>query len=274
MAGSFFVMSFLKGFWAPLNGLGFLWRNRALWKFVWIPMLINVVVFVGLGTVFVAFFSSLIHLLLPQGDAWYWAVLSVLLWVVGSLLLVIFFLFAFTVVGNMIGGPFNDVLSERVERMVRGDLEASAASFGQQVRYVGRSAVESLKLLLFYLVGWVVLLLWNLIPGLGTVIYAVTTGAWTFLFLALEFGDYYLARHWIRFRARWSRIWTHRWASLGFGAGSALLLVIPLLNLLLIPAAVTGATLLWLRLTPPEESSEPVPVSPRREASTVTNPPT
>jgi CysZ protein len=257
MAKRLFVVSFLQGLSAPFHGLAFLWRNRSLWKYAWIPLLINIALFAGLGAVFVTLFPDLIHRVLPEGNAWYWAVLSVLLWVVGSILLGIFFLFAFTVVGNIIAGPFNDLLSERVEELVRGTPSIPPPSFAQQLRNVGRSALESLKRLVFYLAGSLVLLLWNLIPGAGTLIYAVTSGAWTFLFLALEFADYYLARYWTRFWTRWARIWSQRWASLGFGAGSGLLLLIPLLNLLLIPGAVTGATLLWLRLTPPPESAGP-----------------
>jgi CysZ protein len=254
MPGINFVASFLQGFWAPLRGMGFLWRNRALWKYVWIPILINVFVFLGLGGVFVTQFPDLIQLLLPSGDAWYWAVLGVLLWILGSALLLLFFFMAFTLVGTAIAGPFNDLLSERVEAVTTGVPGSPSPPLAKQIGGVGRSVLESLKHLAFYLAGALLLLLWNLIPGVGTVVYAVTGGVWTLLFLALEFGDHYLGRHWSRFRARWGCIWSHRWASLGFGAASALMLLVPLLNLLFIPAAVAGGTLLWLRLAPPPET--------------------
>jgi CysZ protein len=189
---------------------------------------------------------------LPSGDAWYWTILRTLLWAVGSALLAILFLLTFTVVGNVIAGPFNDLLSEKVEELVRGVQSRPSPGLREQIGAVGRTALEEVKRLAFYLLGSVVLLLWNLIPGMGQMLYAVSSGIWTLLFLALEFGDYYLLRHWIRFRSRWSHIWSQRWASLGFGAGAALLLMVPLLNLLLIPGAVAGGTLLWIRLAPPE----------------------
>jgi CysZ protein len=255
----FFVLSFLDGFRAPLRGLTFLWRHRALWKLVWIPVIINALVFSGLGALFATQFSKLITLLLPSGDAWYWAVLSVLLWALGSALILVLFFLAFTVVGNAIAGPFNDILSERVEAMTRGIPPPPAPPLARQVAAVGRSVLESLKALASYLAVALLLLLWNLIPGAGAVIYTVASGVWTLLFLALEFGDYYLIRHRPRFRARWACIWSHRWASLGFGAASSLMLLVPLLNLLLLPVAVTGATLLWIRLSPPP----PAPMPPR-----------
>ncbi len=248
------VVSFLLGFRGPYEGISFLWGNRGLWRYVWIPFFINVLLFFGLGLVFVAFFPDLIQLLLPAGDAWYLTLLRALLWAVGSVVLGILFLLVFTVVGNLIAGPFNDALSERVEGLMGGHAPPSRG-LREQLRGLGRTALEEVKRVLFFLAGSLVLLLWNLVPGVGQILYAVTTSVWTLLFLALEFGDYYLMRHWIRFRARWSHIWAHRWASLGFGAGASVLLMIPLVNLLLIPCAVTGATLLWLRLAPGQGGS-------------------
>lgn len=254
MAKTSRTVSFLRGFRAPFEGISFLWGNRGLWKYVWIPFLINVLLFFGLGLVFVALFPDLIQFLLPVGDVWYLTLLRALLWAVGSMVLGIIFLLVFTVVGNLIAGPFNDALSERVEGLMGGHAPPSrglAHQFGE----LGRTALEEAKRILFFLSGSLVFLLWNLIPGVGQILYAVTTSVWTLLFLALEFGDYYLVRHWIRFRARWSHIWAHRWASLGFGAGASVLLMIPLINLLLIPCAVTGGTLLWLRLVPSQNES-------------------
>ncbi len=254
MAGKSRTVSFLQGFRAPFEGISFLWGNRGLWKYVWIPFFINVLLFFGLGLLFVALFPDLIQLLLPPGDAWYLTLMRALLWAVGSIVLGILFLLVFTVVGNLIAGPFNDALSERVEGLMGGHAPPSrglAHQFGE----LGRTALEEVKRIVFFLCGSLVLLLWNLIPGVGQIVYAVTTSVWTLLFLALEFGDYYLMRHWIRFRARWSQIWSHRWASLGFGAGASVLLMIPLVNLLLIPCAVTGGTLLWLRLAPSQGES-------------------
>jgi CysZ protein len=243
--------SFLSGFRAPFRGILFLGRHRTLWKYVWIPFLINVLLFAGLGVLFVIFYPKLIQTFMPYGDAWYWVFLRGLLWLVGSVLLLLFFLFAFVVVGNLIAGPFNDLLSEQVERTLLGDLTGDSPGFRDQLVQTGRTVMEEMKRLLFYISGCLVLLLLNLLPALGTLIYAGASGVWTLLFLALEFGDFYLCRHWIGFRQRWGKIWTHRWSSLGFGGGAAVLLFVPLLNLLLIPGAVTGATLLWVRLEPP-----------------------
>ncbi|MFO8004308.1 MAG: sulfate transporter CysZ, partial [Thioalkalivibrio sp.] len=50
-----------------------------------------------------------------------------------------------------------------------------------------------------------------------------------------------------------------RLETLGFGAGTTLLAMVPVLNLLLVPAAVIGATHLRVRL--PQDSLTPKPRS-------------
>lgn len=252
MKRSFFVLGLARGFWAPLRGLGYLLRNRPLWKYVWIPVLINLALFAGLGGLFVLLFPSMVGLILPGGDAWYWVVLRAILWVIGSALVLLLFLLIFTAVGTVIAGPFNDLLSERVEQMSRGRLPENLGGIWAQSKRSLRSAWESLKHVAVYLSGSIVLLVWNVVPGVGSAIYTILGTVWTLLFLALEFGDYYLARHVVRFRTRWAMVWAHRWASLGFGAGCGMLLMIPFLNLFLMPGAVAGGTLLWMELEPPE----------------------
>lgn len=250
MATSIFLVAFAKGFWAPIGGLAFLRKTPVLWRYVWIPALLNVVLFAVLGALFLVLFPHLVGLVLPQGDAWYLVILRAIMWVLGSVLVLLLFLVSFTSIGTAVAGPFNELLSERVEELKKGSHPRSEGGLWPQVRRSARSIVESLKYLAAYLLGSLLILLLGLLPAVGPPISTVLGAAWTFLFLALEFGDYYLARHWVRFKERWSIVWSHKWASMGFGAGCSLLLLIPLLNLLLMPGAVTGGTLLWLELKP------------------------
>ncbi len=240
-----------KGFFAPFKGLIFLKRERALWKYVVIPLVINVFVFVGLGILFLLLFPELVALILPEGDAWYWTILRAVLWIIGSFLVVILFLVSFTAVGTAIASPFNEALSERVERMVGGWKSEAGEGLWDQAKRSARSAIESIKHVAVYLGGSFIIGLSGLIPAVGTFVSMVLGTLWTFLFLAMEFGDYYLARHWLAFRTRWRMVLAERWSSLGFGAGCAALFMIPFLNLLLMPGAVVGGTLLWMELKPP-----------------------
>ena len=65
--------------------------------------------------------------------------------------------------------------------------------------------------------------------------------------LALEYLDYPMGNHQIRFPEVRERARAERLNTLGFGGGVLLSSSVPLLNLFVMPAAVAGATVLYLR---------------------------
>jgi len=65
--------------------------------------------------------------------------------------------------------------------------------------------------------------------------------------LSLEYADYPMDNHGIRFRQVRASLRTRRLTSMGFGGMATLCSFVPLLNLLVMPAAVAGATLYWVR---------------------------
>src|SRR5699024_9776418 len=88
-------------------------------------------------------------------------------------------------------------------------------------------------------------------------------GAWM---LALEYVDYPMDNHHQDLAAVRARLAAEPLTSLGFGAGVMLGTMIPLVQLIIMPAAICGATLYWHeRLRQP--LPRPCPLSPRRPPS-------
>lgn len=67
-------------------------------------------------------------------------------------------------------------------------------------------------------------------------------GAW---FLALEYLDYPMGNHGLDFKQQLTQLRSMRLTTLGFGAALVVLMLIPGLNLVAMPAAVAGSTILW-----------------------------
>ena len=80
-------------------------------------------------------------------------------------------------------------------------------------------------------------------------------------FITMEYNDILLERKGFRMKAKFGRVWEERSLTLGFGAGTNLLLAIPLLNFMCIPLAVIGGTAMGLCLEQwelyPQLSSDP-----------------
>jgi len=62
----------------------------------------------------------------------------------------------------------------------------------------------------------------------------------------LQYGDYPMANHNISVPEQRKKLADNRMTSLSFGGATMLMTLIPLLNFLVIPSAVAGATVLWV----------------------------
>jgi len=170
---------------------------------------------------------------LPQGDAWYWQLLSALVWVLALLLSLISGAVAYVALGSAAVAPWLDTLALRSERMHginRGE------SSGNWLAQTATSLANSVRPL-FGLIAWGVLalvLIW--IPPLATAI-------WTWggiRFLAYELMDTSASRQGWDFSRRQLEQKQRRWFYLGFAGVAMLLLLVPVVNLFVIPAAVVA----------------------------------
>ena len=254
-----FVLDTGRGFQLALRGIAFLGQHRALWKWAVLPAAINIVVFAVAFAVFLVFYPDLYSLATgflsldpPQiWYAWLWvAPLRLIAWVIGMLLLVtalVVLFLAFLILGTAIAAPFLDVLAQRVEEIVTGQVPEEQTTLFGALRSIGTSIVIELRKLGFFLAVQIVLILLGLIPFL-TPFMVVAAALFTMLFLPLEYAGFAMDHRQMRFFQRRALIWQHRWLMLGFGAAGVLTLLIPLLNFVCLPALVVGGTLLFLHI--------------------------
>jgi CysZ protein len=235
----------------PFTGVGYFTSGlKLIWKpgirsFTLWPVLITVLVFITLGVVGARYFEILMDYFLPSGDSWWASALRYLLWPLMALSFLLIWYFTFTIIANLIGAPFNGFLSERVEAHLKGD-SYEAFDSGSFLRQLIPALVNELGKISYFLLMAIPLLVLFVIP----VINLVAPFAWALFMtwmLTLEYADYPMDNHGIRFREVRNRLAQRRLTSLGFGGAATICSLIPLLNLLVMPAAVAGATLYWVR---------------------------
>lgn len=228
---------------APVRGAAYLWRGfqligqEGLRRYVVAPLIINTLLFGGAIWYGADKFESFINGLLPPWLDW----LQWLLWPLFAVTVLVATFYAFTIVANFIASPFNGLLAAQVERRL-----AAGRGLTPQAEF---SLLESLqhevKKLLF-LLGWAVpLAVLFLIPGLNL----LAPFAWLIFsawMLVLEYCDYPMGNHGIPFRDQRRLLRGRAFLNLGFGAATLLATSIPVLNFFALPAAVAGATALWV----------------------------
>ncbi len=248
---------FSKGFFYPFRAGKYLVGHPRLWKFVLIPFVINVVVFSSLLYFGFLFFDSYVLKLVPTGETWYWLFLYYTLWAVAAAVTGVLVFFAFTVVGNLIASPFNDLLSEKTEELIIGvqsERKFTLAGFWLDAKRI--LAMESKKMALFVF-AMLLLFCLNFLPGIGNLLFSLLAFLLTISFLAVEYLSFVTSRKEITFR-QLRRHFFSRFALLaGFGTGVFVLLAIPFLNFVSIPLGVIGATLVWFDHPPDSSPAEP-----------------
>lgn len=234
------VRDFTLGFSYAWSGLSAL-RVRGVRRFVIVPLLVNVLVFAAIIALGFRQFGALLERLLSWLPAWLdW--LQWLLWPLFALTVLLVSVYTFTLLANLLAGPFNGLLSERFERMQTG--EEVGGPDRPFLRELLRAPVHEFSKLA-YMVKWLLpLALLFVVPGLNLIAPALWLlfGSWL---LAIEYLDYPMDNHGIGVREQRARLARRRWLATGFGAGVMLLTSVPVLNLLAMPAGVLGATRLW-----------------------------
>lgn len=240
-----FAINFSRGFFAPFRSVRVLRSNPRLIQYILIPVLINTLVFSGAVYLGLNFFGSTVVEYIPQGEAWYWSILYWFLWVVAVLLTLVLVFFTFTVVGNLLASPFNDLLSERAEEVFSGAVNDEPFSLSRFFRDALQTVLMEAKKMWVFVVVMILILPLNLLPGLGNSIYTVLAVSLTLFFLCFEYLGFVLVRKRQFFREQKNYIFARKFLMLGFSCGVMAMLAIPFFQLLCIPLAVIGATRIW-----------------------------
>lgn len=183
-------------------------------------------------------------------SGWVGGLLSALRWLIeliAAILMTLLGLVAVLLLSSVVAAPFNDALSEAVEHILTGQ-PAPPFSFSRMLADVVRTVrLEIGKALLYLLVVGPMFLASFFIPVVGQLM-SLVGFALTAVYMGIDYVD------WPAARRDWSvgdRIaFTRRQlpAVAGFGTGVWVILFIPLVNLLFMPAAVAGGTMLFVEL--------------------------
>lgn len=143
--------------------------------------------------------------------------------------------------------PFNELLSESVERIELGD-NGEESTWKQVAGDIGLSVAHSILGVTLWLVVMIPIFMLNLIPAVGSFAAAILAWLATALFLARELMDSPLSRRRMGFAHKVKLAWGHRETLLGLGGVAAMMLWVPMLNFLMMPVAVTAGTLFYCDL--------------------------
>lgn len=222
----------------PVVAIGYFFKgihllmNSPLRTFVLMPVLINIVLYSAALLLGYYYIADLINQFIPSWLLW----LSWMLWPMFFVSFFIAGLFSFTVVANLLASPFYGKLSAKTLVLINGSTEDAPE---QPLTKVIHAELNRAGYLLSRAIPLMIL---SFIPGinvLAPVLWALF-GAWG---MALEYMAYPMENAGVLFEEQKTLLQRIRFGALGFGGMAALGLALPIVNIIIAPAAVVGATL-------------------------------
>ncbi|QLE71937.1 EI24 domain-containing protein [Streptomyces rectiverticillatus] len=231
-------------------------RNRRQWGFGLLPGLITLAGYAAAVVCLALYAGDAVGWATPFADGWSspWAglfrgALTVLLFGGGLLLALI----SFTAVTLLVGQPFYEELSERVDRSEGGDVPESGLPLWRELWIAAR---ESLAVLVRVAVWGVLLFALGFVPVVGQTVIPALGFCVSGFFLAEELTAVALQRRGVPLRERLRLLRSRKLLALGFGVPLTLLFLVPFVAVFVMPGAVAGATLLVRDLMGEEAAAE------------------
>jgi CysZ protein len=222
-------------------------KTKGLKRFVFFPLAINLILFsAAFYYLYGEISTSIVWLtdLIPDGEwlSWLKDGLRYIIWAIAVITRFLIFALIFGTLANWIAAPFNGLLAEKVEQYLTGqpmDDTGLMDVFKDIPRTLGRELAK----LTYYLpraIGF--LLLFFILPLVGQVLWFLFS-AWM---MAIQYCDYPCDNHKVSFRDMKRILHEQRSESFSFGITVSVFSLIPIVNFLVMPVAVCGATALWV----------------------------
>lgn len=240
-------------------------RNRRQWGFGLLPGLVTLIGYAAALIALVLWADDVVAWATPFADDWSSPWPGILrgtltaLFFGGGLLLA---LISFTAVTLLVGQPFYEELSERVDLAEGGTAPESGLPLWRELWI---SARESLAVLVRVALWGVLLFALGFVPVAGQTVIPALGFCVSGFFLTEELTAVALQRRGVPLRERLRLLRSRKLLALGFGVPLTLLFLVPLVAVFVMPGAVAGATLL-VRDLMGETPTEDVPEGPRQGA--------
>jgi len=241
------------GFYYFLLGFSLIFK-KGIRHFVFIPLLINTLLFSGLIYYAMLSYENIIAglkawLTLPDWLDWLTPIVGSIEWLILPLFLItlaVFVFSAFSIVATWISAPFNGILAEAVEIHLTGEvLPSTPFSLLGVIKGIFISIGTEIQKILYYLQWVILLIIISFIPIINIISPILWFIFWAWM-LVVQYADYPMGNHGLKPKAQRKLLGKKRFRSLQFGTASLITTLVPALNFIVIPVAVTGATALWV----------------------------
>lgn len=232
-------LRFQDGYKTLFSAIRLLWHKPILLQWLIIPLLLTVVLDIILLYGTWKFFSPAVYgwltTLIHYQATWLSLIVKFIVFGGVFTLTVWTFIFFYLV----ISGPFQEAMSERVEKIVRDDQSISNPSLTSTIL----SSWHGIRQALIFFCAGVIIFFIGLIPLVGPVI----GWLWNSMLFGYTFFEIPANRRLMPLAHKWQLVRVHWRALFGFSLPLGLFIFVPVIHVIVLPIAVVAGTLLFVQ---------------------------
>lgn len=234
----------------PTNAVSYLREGAQLLfqpglrRFVIVPLIINLLVFIVVTAVLINTYGDILRAAEIKSD--WLRFIAWLLWIIAGLVVLVLYGYAFNLITTVIAAPFYGILAEKIEMQITGKALPSEPMTTLIVRTFQRELVKLWYFIsrgIFILLALVVLFF---IPLLNFLTLPIS-GLWAAWCMTVQYTDYAADNHQVSFQKMRARLRDKPMTTYSLGGLIMLGSMVPILNIFVMPVAVAGATVYWLK---------------------------
>jgi CysZ protein len=236
------MIGFVSGVRDVVDGFRYLRAHPRLWRFIIAPAIVTLVLAVGAIVGIAYLVDPIVGWLAGELPSALSGIGHVVLTIVVVVALGVGALAIFVPLAGVVAGPFNELLSERVEQQLTG---APAQGFSA-IKFVRDALIgvgHALQRLFVAVTGAGALVAVNAIPVAGTLVAGTVGALVASRAAAYDCYDAVLARRRFTYAEKLAYLEANRARTVGLGAVVTAMLLVPGLNLVALGVGAVGATL-------------------------------
>lgn len=226
-----------RGAWALVKGFHLILSREELRSLLWRMILLLLVLFSVLTYGVFELAAAIGERFIPTGDAWYIDFLAWLLSFFAMILALGIGIVSFVTLGAIAVAPWLDQLYVRVGRINGVELEQAVLPWWKSI---ANSLWNSVMPLATFIPLAALAALFLLVPIYGTIVASLIWGYAGVKLLSFEFMDTPASFQNWKWPERKAQLDENKWYYMGFSGLAMFLLIVPGLNLLVLPAAVVA----------------------------------
>jgi len=232
------LADFFKGIFYAVSSVRYLFLD-GLKRYIILPLLFNFGIFLTVAYLLYRFYFSYSAYYTAQLPAWL-HFLQGAIWIILALSFFLLFLSMFTILFNLIAAPFNGLLAEKAQQLIF-NTSIPALSFSE---IAIRTIKRQMQFLTYFVPRFIAMILLFFMPFIHP-IYPLLWFMFNAWILSMQYQDFVMDNNLIGFDEMKHLMAESKMVSLGFGSVINLASFIPVLNLIIMPSAVIGGTVLY-----------------------------